>query len=255
MITRIPRYQQIADSLRHRIREGRLAAGHRLDTQRGLAANFGVTLMTLRQALELLEREGLIVRRHGLGTFVSAPSVDYDILHVRSLAGAFGARGEDLTTRFLRRHFGRADRRAAEALEVRRGARVFTVERLRVVGGHPIGFQASVLPGPIGDEVTRADVGATPLRQVLAFKLGVDIVRARETVSAVALEARAARELGCRPGVPSFRSDRVSLDSSGRPVVYDRVLVPGDRFRITRAITFDPRADSAGRQLPDEGDQ
>jgi GntR family transcriptional regulator len=255
LTTRVPRYQQIADALRRRIRDGRLAAGDRLATQRRLAAEFGVTLMTLRQALEGLEREGLIARRHGLGTFVAAPSVDYDILHVRSLAGVFGLRGEGLTTRFLRRHWVRADQRAADALAARRGERVFVLERLRLLGGHPIGYQTSFLPRALGEEASRADLGTTSLRQVLSFKLGVDIVGARETVWAVALDTRAARELGCRPGVPSFRSDRVSLDASGRPVVYDRVFIPGDRFRITREITFDPRADGPGQEFPSEGDE
>ena len=54
---RVPRYHRIAESLRDRIHAGRLTPGTRLDNQRQLAKSFGVTLMTLRQALELLERE------------------------------------------------------------------------------------------------------------------------------------------------------------------------------------------------------
>ena len=68
-----PRYHQIAEALRERIRGGDPAPGASLPNQRELARSFGVTLMTLRQALELLEREHLIVRRHGLGTFVPRP--------------------------------------------------------------------------------------------------------------------------------------------------------------------------------------
>jgi DNA-binding GntR family transcriptional regulator len=84
---RSPRYHRIAEALRERIRGGDLAPGASLPNQRKLAQSFGVTLMTLRQALELLEREHLIVRRHGLGTFVAAPSIDYDILQLRRFAG------------------------------------------------------------------------------------------------------------------------------------------------------------------------
>jgi hypothetical protein len=79
----------------------------------------------------------------------------------------------------------------------------------------------------------------TPLGQVLAFKLGIELTAARETVSAVHLDARAARVLGCRRGMAAFRSDRVSLAADGTPVVYDRVLIPGDRFRITRELRYD----------------
>lgn len=241
LASRLPRYHQIARTLRDRI----VAAGpgERLDNQRSLAREFGVTLMTLRQALELLERDGLIARRHGLGTFVARPSIDYDILHLRALAGDLSALGEDVATRFLRSDFTAAEARVAEALALPEGASVFALERLRLVDGAPVSFQASYLPAAIGAEVAKADLAVTPLRQVLAFKLGIEIAEARETVAAVSLERRAARELGCRPGIAAFRSDRVSKGPDGTPVVYDRVFIPGDRFRITRQLRYDVRSD------------
>ncbi len=241
-MTRVPRYHQIAQALRDRIGSGDMAPGDRLGNQRQLAQEFGVTLMTLRQGLQVLERDGLITRRHGLGTFVASPPVDYDILQFRRLAGDLRAVGEDVATRFLRNYFGRADQRTARALAVAAGTRVFVLERLRLVDGHPLSFQVSHLPAAIGEEAVKADLTLTPLRQVLSFKLGIEITAARETVSAETLPARAARELGCTAGVPCFRSDRVSTDPDGRPIVYDRVFIPGDRFRITRQLHYDRSA-------------
>jgi GntR family transcriptional regulator len=235
----MPRYHQIAQVLRDRIRSGDIAPGARLDNQRRLAEDFGVTLMTLRQALEVLERDGLIMRRHGLGTFVALPSVDYDILNFRAFAGDLSAVGEDVATRFLRSHFGPADRLAARELGLEPGARVFALARLRLVDGRPTSFQVSHLSAALGEEVAKADLAVTPLRQVLSFKLGIEITSARETVSAETLPARAARELGCAPGAPCFRSDRISVDAESRPIVYDRVFIPGDRFRITRQLHYD----------------
>ena len=233
----MPRYHLIAQALRERIAAS--GPGERLDNQRSLAREFGVTLMTLRQALELLERDGLIARRHGLGTFVARPAIDYDILQLRALAGDLSALGEDVATRFLRSHFAVADRRVAEALGLAEEAAVFVLERLRLVDGEPVSFQASYLPAALGAEVSRSDLAVTPLRQVLTFKLGIEITAARETVSAVPLDRRAARELGCRPGLAAFRSDRVSVGPDGTAIVYDRVFIPGDRFRITRTLKYD----------------
>ena len=235
-MNRVPRYSQIADALRARIREGALEPGARLDNQRRLARAFGVTLMTLRQALELLERERLIVRRHGLGTFVAAPSIDYDILQLRRLAADLSAQGEPVTTRLLGSRRALADPRAALALGLPARARVAVLERLRLVNGHPMSLQRSFLPARIGEEVLKVDLSTTPLRQVLEFKLGLTIGRARETVSAVRLGRREARELGCRPGAAAFESERVSFDTHGEPIVFDRVFIPGDRFRITREL-------------------
>ena len=236
---RVPRYHRIAEALRERIGSGQLAAGARLDNQRKLARSFGVTLMTLRQALELLERDHLITRRHGLGTFVAAPSIDYDILQLRRFAGDLSGKGEHVATRLLGTRFATADRRVAVALRLSPNARVLGLERLRLVDGHPMSLQRSFLPSPIGDEVVRADLALTPLHQVLEFKLGVVITHARETVSAVRLGRREARDLGCRAGEPAFESERVSFNATGAPIVFDRVFIPGDRFRITRELHYE----------------
>ncbi len=237
--SRVPRYHRIAEVLRERIRVGELPSGARLDNQRQLAKSFGVTLMTLRQALELLEREHLISRRHGLGTFVAAPSIDYDILQLRRFAGDLSAKGEHVATRLLGTRFAAADRRVAEALRLAGRPRVLVLERLRLVDEHPMSLQRSFLPSPLGDEVIRADLALTPLHQVLEFKLGVVITRASETVSAVRLGRREARDLGCRAGEPAFESERVSYDAGGAPVVFDRAFIPGDRFRITRELHYE----------------
>jgi GntR family transcriptional regulator len=237
--SRVPRYHRIAEALRERIRVGELASGARLDNQRQLAKSFGVTLMTLRQALELLEREHLITRRLGLGTFVAAPSVDYDILQLRRFAGDLSAKGEHVATRLLGTRFAAADRRVAEALRLAGRPRVLVLDRLRLVDEHPMSLQRSFLPSPLGDEVIRADLALTPLHQVLEFKLGVVVTRASETVSAVRLGRREARDLGCRAGVPAFESERVSYDAGGAPVVFDRAFIPGDRFRITRELHYE----------------
>jgi GntR family transcriptional regulator len=239
MHRRVPRYHAIAEALRDRIGRGELEPGAPLDNQRKLARTFGVTLMTLRQALEVLERENLIVRRHGLGTFVAAPSIDYNILQLQRLAGDLSAQGEDVATRVLGARFVMGDRRAIVALGLAAPARVWQLERLRLVDGHPMSLQRSFLPTRVGEEVMRADLVTTPLRQALEFKLGITITRARETVSAVRLGRREARELGCRPGVPAFESERISYSETGAPVVFDRVFIPGDRFRITRELEYD----------------
>ena len=154
-----------------------------------------------------------------------------------------------MATRFVRSYRAAAFAFVAAALGLRERAGVFVLERLRLVDGEPVSFQASYLPAALGDEVCKADLAVTPLRQVLAFKLGIEITAARETVSAVSLERRAARELGCRPGVAAFRSDRVSVGADGTPVVYDRVFIPGDRFRITRELRYDTLNATAGAAI------
>jgi GntR family transcriptional regulator len=235
---RTPRYLKIAAELRERIRSGEHKAGARLSTQRQLAREFGVTLMTLRQALELLERERLIRRQHGLGTFVAAPFIDYDILQHQRFAADLRAQGEPVSTRLLGSRFVLGDRRVTAALGLGPRARVLQLERLRLVDGHPMSLERSFLAATLGEELVKADLAATPLRQALEFKLGITIERASENVSATRLGRREARELGCRAGAPAFESERVSFATDGQAVVFDRVYIPGDRFRITRELNY-----------------
>jgi GntR family transcriptional regulator len=243
---RLPRYQRIADALRDRILNGAAAPGGRLANQRQLAREFGVTLMTLRQALEVLEREKLIVRRHGLGTFVASPVIDYDILNLSRFAGYLSALGEPVATRFVSARFVPASRPVAEGLALGQRSRVLGLERVRLLESHPIGLQRSFLPARLGEEVVKSDLRTTPLRHVLEFKLGLTIARARETISTIRIGRREARELGCRPGLPTFLSERVSYTAEGAPAVFDRVFIPGDRFRITREFRVDGPAERPG---------
>jgi DNA-binding GntR family transcriptional regulator len=99
-------------------------------------------------------------------------------------------------------------------------------------------LQRSFLPSPLGDEVVRADLALTPLHQVLEFKLGVIITRAHESVSAVRLGRREARDLGCGAGEPALESERVSRRRrrAGR---LRSSLHPGRPLPITRELHYE----------------
>src|SRR5215470_14544174 len=97
---RQPKYLRIHSNLRERIASGQWTPGSPLPSQRELAVEFGVSIMTLRQALQLLTDEGLIETRHGSGTFATAHYA-YDLGHLRSFASDLIAQGAEITTRLL----------------------------------------------------------------------------------------------------------------------------------------------------------
>src|SRR5205814_8399130 len=103
----------------------------------------------------------------------------------------------------------------------------------------PVRVRRAFPSAAVGAQASKAALATPPRRQVLEYKLGITIGRARESVSAARLGRREARELGCRAGVPAFESERVSFDAGGAPVVFDRVFIPGDRFRITRELHYE----------------
>ena len=95
-----PLYQQIVDAVRRAVSEGRLAPESMLPSFRGLAAELMVSLITVKRAYEELEREGVIFRRQGLGTFVAAQG---------------DAASREVKLAAARNHFAKGVREAAEA--------------------------------------------------------------------------------------------------------------------------------------------
>ena len=226
---RQPKYLRIHASLRDRITSGRWPAGSALPPQRELADEFGVSLMTLRQALQLLIDDGLIAARHGSGTYVAARYA-YDLGHLRSFASDLAAQGAEITTRVLA-----ADTvTPPEQVDARLGGpdAVLRLRRLRLVGGAPLIVQTSYLPVPPAGHLDLAEVSRLGLYPVLAAS-GLAVAQANETIVPVTLGPHDARDLARPAGSPALLSHRVSLTAAGVPVVDDHALLPGDAVAVT----------------------
>src|SRR5579871_6592737 len=115
------RYRAIAADIAAKIRDGRYAPGEALPAQRELSTAYGVTLMTLRQALRELSDEGLIVQRPGKGTFVASPADQpvYQLGSLRSFADDLRAQGHEVRTTVIARAQRRLPARVAARLRVR----------------------------------------------------------------------------------------------------------------------------------------
>jgi GntR family transcriptional regulator len=268
-VDRQPKYLRIYTELRDRITGGQWPAGAALPSQRELADEFGVSMMTLRQALQLLADEGLVGTRHGLGTYV-APRFAHDLGHLRSFASDLAAQGAEVTTQLL----DAAGVAPPEAVGARLGgpAEVLRLRRLRLVGGRPVILQTSYLPVPLPggldprDILTPADRDRPPRRTggarpsparpgggdhpsparpgrsadggdpglyTLLADRGLAVARATETITATTLSPGDARDLGRPAGSPALLSHRVSFTAAGDPVIDDHALLPGDSVAIT----------------------
>ncbi len=230
---RQPKYLRIHADLRDRITSGRWPAWP-LPSQRELADEFGVSLMTLRQALQLLIDDGLVDTRHGSGTYVAARYA-YDLGHLRSFASDLAAQGAEIRTRLLA-----ADTIAPpEPVGARLGgpAVVLRLRRLRLVGGRPLIVQtsylpASLLPDALISTLQGGDPGQRGLYTLLADH-GLAVTRASETVTPTTLGRRDASDLGRPEASLALLSHRISFTVAGAAIVDDHALLPGDSVAIT----------------------
>ena len=225
---RQPKYLRIYAELRDRITSGRWPAGSSLPPQRDLAGDFGVSIMTLRQALQLLTDEGLVAARHGSGTYVAA-RYEYDLGHLRSFAGDLAGQGAEISTRVLATEIITPP----EQVGARLGSpgQVLQLRRLRLAGNRPLIVQTSYLPLPLAADLDPAELAQHGLYTVLAGH-GLAVTRAAETISPCVLGTPEAGYLGRAAGSPALLSHRVSF-TAGLAVVDDHAVLPGDSVAIT----------------------
>jgi GntR family transcriptional regulator len=226
---RVPAYRRIAADLADKIREGTYRPGDALPAQRDLSAQYGVTLMTLRQALQALRDEGLIVQQAGRGTFIAPVQAAYRVDTLRSFVEDLREQGHDVTTEVL----SVSMEESADA-----GGHGLRLERLRLLGGRPVIHQTSWVPEPHGSRVRGETFRLISLYVALAGA-GVTIVRASERIVPGLLEDPIAGHLQRPAGGAVFISERTTYAMDDQPVVADRAVILGDlmEIRAERAAT------------------
>jgi GntR family transcriptional regulator len=226
---RQPKYLRIHGNLRGRITSGQWPPGSPLPSQRELADEFGVSVMTLRQALQLLTDEGLIEPRHGSGTFVAAHYA-YDLGHLRSFADDLTAQGARITTKLLAA--GTITPPADVGARLGAHGHVLRLRRLRLSGGRPLIVQTSYLPAALAPVIQAQNLSRRGLYTILA-EHGQPITSASETITPTALSAADARDLARPPHSAALVSHRISFTTTGALIIDDHALLPGDSVAIT----------------------
>ncbi|MFD1537846.1 GntR family transcriptional regulator [Nonomuraea guangzhouensis] len=232
------RYRAIAADLAAKIRSGHYAPGEALPPQRELSASYGVTLMTLRQALRELSDEKLIVQRPGRGTYVAPPHLAYQLGSLRSLADDLREQGHDVRTVVAGRTMRRAPAPIAAELRLRPGDTALRLERVREFAGRPAVHQVSWVRRPVADQIRDRDFTAVSLYTALA-DAGVAVARASEVVRPGLLDPAAARRLHEPEGSPVLVSTRITYTPDAVPVVSDHATILGTmmEIRTERAAT------------------
>ncbi len=135
----LPAYQRIQLSIRKRIDGGQLRPGDPVSSERDLAKLHEVSLMTARHALASLEREGVVERRRGVGTFVSAPKIHFNKL--MSYTEQMAARSLVPASQVLVSKIIDNEPDAAARLSLPPGSQLIKVERLRHAADEPYAFE------------------------------------------------------------------------------------------------------------------
>ena len=213
-----------------------LAPGSLVPTERLLAAELQTSRTTVRQALIELVGEGRLVRRHGSGTYVAEPKVQWS-LQMTGFTEQAAANGFTASAKVLAAERVPARDEIAERLGLERGAACFRIERLRLADDTPMAVETAYLSAWRFPSLTRYVHDGVSLYRLLAERYGVTPVLGDETIETAPASPREATLLGIDTGAPMLVLGRNSFSQDGKPIEFVRSWYRGDRYVFVSRIT------------------
>lgn len=229
-----PRYRQIEQALRERIAS--LRPGARLPSDAELCAEFGVSRMTARNAVQRLAEDGLIAREPGRGSFVAEPPAHRRADRLMTFTQEMLRAGRVPSSLILECAIRPSTAAEAASLGIPARQSIVHLRRLRQADGRPIALETAVLIGACAEAIMAADLSRGSLHDTLA-RAGFVLSRGTGTISAAAATANDARLLDMRPGDPLLLERRVIMDAHGRRIEVSESRYPADRYALD--VRFD----------------
>ncbi len=223
-------YKKIQSAILERIEGGHLKPGDSVHSERELAKLHSVSLMTARHALTELEREGIVIRRRGAGTFVAPPKI-----HFNKLVGfteQMASRGLQASSRTLVAKVVSPEPEIAARLNLSPSASLVKVERLRQGGGEPFSLETCYFSAERFAGLTKDPVAHGSLFAILERDYKLEIAYADEEIDAIAADARMSDLFGVAKGSPLLRIRQVIFSTAGRPEIYVLGIYRADRHTL-----------------------
>jgi GntR family transcriptional regulator len=226
-----PAYKRIQAVILKRIKGGELKHGDAVESERELAKIHGVSLMTARHALTELEREGVVVRQRGAGTFVAPPKI-----HFNKLVGfteVMAGRNLSACSKVLLFNVVDNEREIAARLGLADNARLHKVGRLRLGAGEPFALETCYLPAHEFAGLTQGLLSRGSLFSILANDYGIQLAYADEEVDATAADSTTSHHLQVPRGHPLVRIRQVIYSTKGKATMYVLGLYRSDRYSLS----------------------
>ena len=224
----VPNYAQIAEAMRRVLRGCTVPAETELPSERMLCQAYRVSRMTLRQALGMLQREGLIEGRRGRGTFVPLRRLDRE-QHLASFTEEMRARGAVGSSVVLSLGLGNPSAPAGEFF-AREGEPAYRIERLRLADGAPVAMDTVELPQVLCPGLDRFDLVHDSLYRILEEEFGLKLAACVEEISAARPSAAQKRLLQSPRSVAVLMVRRRTLTLDGVPAEFAVTAYRGDLY-------------------------
>jgi len=235
----IPKYFQLANILRQKIENGEFNSQNAIPSERQLEEQYNLSRPTIRQAIDLLERQGFLYRVHGKGTFVSPPKLQKGMLELTSFSEDMRNRGLEPGQRILEFGYVKPSPKISHQLEIQDpDFQVLRIKRLRYGNDEPIGLQDSYLALSKEQTITREEIEVKgSIYAILQEKFGVYPTEADETLEVTLATPEEAELLQIPVGSPLLLNERTLWSQDRKAIEYVSILYRGDRYKYFMRLT------------------
>ena len=228
----IPLYIKIRQQLHADIENKTLLPGQKIPSEDELAARYGVSRMTVRQSIADLIDEGLLYRRHGVGTFVSHSHVVRDQSRLTNLFEGAEQEGVNISVQVLVADILPAKIKVAQSLNLSEGDLVFHIKTLRFTDGMPITVHDAFVPYKLIPQLLQEDLETTQLWDIFETH-GYHVKRAVQRLEAREADEELSGLLSVEEGSPIFYKERTVYLDDGTPIEFTHCYNRGDRYTLT----------------------
>ncbi|ENE9309351.1 GntR family transcriptional regulator [Enterobacter hormaechei] len=231
-MTRKPMYRQIADALRQHIQEGELKPGDALPTESTLQEAYGVSRVTVRQALKLLTEQNIIESIQGSGSYVKEERVNYDIYQLTSFYEKLADRNVETHSDVQIFEVVKADAPLVQTLLLATGEKVWHVKRVRFIKQKPVTLEETWMPLALFPDLTWEVMENSKYHYIEQIKKMV-IDRSEQEIVPVMPDEDVIAALGIDPAKPILEKISRGFLKDGRVFEYSRNSFKSEDYRFT----------------------
>ncbi|MBE0411010.1 MAG: GntR family transcriptional regulator [Anaerolineales bacterium] len=230
----VPLYIKIKESIREDIKKGVLKRGEKLKSEDELAQIFGVSRMTVRQGISDLIDEGLLYRRHGVGTFVAHQHLERDHSRLTNFFEISKRDGIEVNENLLGLEVMPAKPKIAKALDLGEGDLVICLRTLRYTENVPVTIHEAYLPHKLFSQLLQQDL-KVETKNLWAFyeKCGYRVKKAVQRLEARQANEEQATILEIEEGAPILFKERTIYADNGAPIEFLYCYNRGDMYSLT----------------------
>jgi GntR family transcriptional regulator len=212
-----------------------LQVGDALPPERRLASDLGVSRPTLRAVIDELVREGLLLRRHGSGTYVAEPKIALP-LTMTSFSEDMARRGMRPGSRVVSFERTSAGAKLGQRLQISPLDEVWVITRLRLADDETMAIEWLHAPYALLGDLRREELSDHSYYELLRERRGITISSGTQTIEPTVTSPEEAELLGVPLHSPAFLFERTTMSERGEVVEFVRSVYRGDRYRLVTEL-------------------